>query len=135
MKELLDRIADLSNDIHDYIANTEHCLFYWIDNKQVQDFIREYPEDYDDMWNMEIVSIATSVYVKIHFHDHPDGIENIYRYAALSTFRDSTYAKWMKWNGNIKGLQIKKTEEELKYYQKKLNETKKTLEELKEKDV
>ena len=131
VKEIFEKISLIEKEIYDYIVNTEHWLFYWIANKEVQDFIKEYPEDYEDKVSLSIEHLDVSVYCKIIFDEHPNDIENIYRYAVLATFRDSVKAKWLEWNGKVKELQIKEKEKELAYHKKKVGEIEKEIKELK----
>jgi len=130
-KEIIEKISSIEEEIYNYIINTEHWLFYWITNKEVQDFIKEYPEDYEDRVHLQVSNISSSPSFIIKFDTHPDDIESIERYAVLYTFRDSVKAKWLEWNGKVKELQIKEKEQELAYYKKKVSDTEKEIKELK----
>ena len=131
-KEIIDRITSIEKEVYNYITNTEHWLFYWISNKEVQDFIKEYPEDYEDRVHLSIYSLSpNSPQVKISFDNHPNDVEYIQRYGVILTFRDSVKARWMEWNGKVKDMQIKEKEKELAYYKKKVIETEKEINELK----
>lgn len=131
VKELINRISVLDSDIYKYITDTEHWLFYWIANKEVQDFIKNYPEDYDDRVHLQVSYISSSPSFVIKFDEHPNDIGSIERYAVLSTFRDTVKAKWLEWNGKVKELQIKEKEKELAYYKEKVVKTEKEIKELK----
>lgn len=131
VKNLITKIVDVQNEVLDYISNTEHCLFYWIENKEVQNFIKEYPDDYEDMFYIMVINVSDSPTIRIYFEDHPDGVNYIERYMVLSTFKDSTKARWFEWNGMVKEKQIAEKEEQLEYYKEQLERTKKELEELK----
>lgn len=131
VKDLIDRISALNSDIYKYITDTEHWLFYWIANKEVQDFIKEYPEDYEDRVDLQVRNISSSPSFVIKFDEHPYDIESIERYGVLSTFRDTVKAKWLEWNGKVKEMQISDKEKELAYYKKKVVETEKEIKELK----
>ena len=131
-KEIIDRITSIEKEVYNYITNTEHWLFYWITNKEVQDFIKEYPEDYEDRVHLSIYSLSpNSPQFKISFDNHPNDVEYIQRYGVISTFRDSVKARWMEWNGKVKEMQISDKEKELAYYKKKVIETEKEINELK----
>ena len=130
-EDLIDRISVLNSDIYKYITDTEHWLFYWITNKEVQDFITEYPEDYEDRVHLQVGNISSSPSFVIKFDDHPDDIGSIERYANLTTFKDSVKARWLEWNGKVKELQIKEKEKELAYYKEKVISTEKEIKELK----
>lgn len=131
IKEIIDNVNSLRNNILDYITSTEHCLFNWISNKEVQDFIKAYPEDYEYMFHLSVSNIGTSPLIKISFDEHPDDIPYIERYTVLPTFRDTTKARWMEWNGKVKEIQISEKEKELNYYKNMVDKTEKELEELK----
>ena len=133
IKEILNNITLLKDDILYYIINTEHCLFNWISNKEIQNFIKAYPEDYEYMFHLSVSTIGTSPLIRISFDEHPDDVTYIERYTVLPTFRDTTKARWMEWNGKVKELQISEKEKELNYYKKKVDETEKEIEELKSK--
>ena len=89
VKEIIGKITSIEEEIYNYITNTEHWLFYWIANKEVQDFIKEYPEDYEDKVHLQVGSISCSPSFVIKFDDHPDDIRSIERYGVLYTFNVS----------------------------------------------
>lgn len=131
VKNLITKIGNVQNEVLDYISNTEHYLFYWISNKEVQNFIKEYPDDYEDMFYIIVINVSASPTIRIYFEDHPDGVKYIERYAVLSTFKDSTKARWFEWNGMVKEKQIAEKEAQLEYYREQLEKTEKELEYLK----
>lgn len=131
VEEIFNKITSIEKEIYNYITNTEHWLFYWITNKEVQDFIKEYPEDYDDKVHLQVADINSSPLFVIEFDDHPNDIRSIERYAVLYTFRDTVKARWLEWNGKVKELQIEEKENELAYYKEKVSETEKAILELK----
>jgi hypothetical protein len=130
VKEIINKISSIEKEIYNYVVNTEHWLFYWIPNKEVQDFIKEYPEDYEDRVHLQVRNISSSPSFIIKFDEHPNDIESIQRYAVLYTFRDSVKASWMEWNGKIKELQIMNKEKELAYYKQKVSDAEKEIKEL-----
>lgn len=131
VKEIINKISSIEKEIYNYIINTEHWLFYWIANKEVQNFIKEYPEDYDDRVHLQVSNISASPSFVIKFDEHPNDVESIERYATLYTFRDTVKARWLEWNGKVKELQIKEKEEELAYHKDKVDEIEKEILELK----
>ena len=46
--EIIKDSSKLLQEITDYIRNTEHYIFYWIANREVKDYIQEYPTDFED---------------------------------------------------------------------------------------
>ena len=133
VKEIINKISSIEGEIYNYIINTEHWLFYWITNSEVQDFIKEYPEDYEDRVHLQVSNISSSPSFIIKFDEHPNDIESIERYAVLYTFRDVVRARWLEWNGKVKELQIKEKEKELAYHKVKVGEIEKEILELKKK--
>ena len=131
VKEIINKICSIEEEIYNYIINTEHWLFYWIANKEVQDFIKEYPEDYDDRVHLQVGNIGPSPSFVIKFDDHPNDVKSIEKYAFLYTFRDVVKAKWLEWNGKVKEVQIKEKEEELAYHKERVDKIEKELLELK----
>lgn len=131
-KEIIEKVSSIEEEVYNYIINTEHWLFYWITNKEVQDFIKEYPEDYEDRVHLSIYSLSpNSPQFEISFDDHPNDVGYIQRYGIISTFRDSVKARWLEWSGKVKELQIMDKERQLAYYKKKVVETEKEINELK----
>ena len=131
IKEIINKITSIEEEIYNYITNTEHWLFYWITNKEVQDFIKEYPEDYEDKVHLQVGSINCSPSFVIKFDIHPNDIKSIERYCVLYTFRDEVKARWLQWNDKVKELQIEEKEEELAYHKKRIGEIEKAILELK----
>ena len=130
VKEIINEISSIEKEIYNYVVNTEHWLFYWIANKEVQDFIKEYPEDYEDRVHLQVRNISSSPSFVIKFDEHPNDIESIQRYAVLYSFRNSVKASWMEWSGKIKELQIMNKEKELAYYKQKVSDIEKEIKEL-----
>ena len=122
VKEIRKEITILEDKILDYIKNTENWLFYWIDNKEVQNFVEAYPEDYEIMAHVSIKDINVSPLVHIDFDEHPEGIESIEKYAPLYYFRETTKANWLKWNGRIQELQRLEIEKEIHFHKKRIAE-------------
>ena len=130
-KNLTSKIETLRNEILDYILSTEHYLFKWISNKEVQDFIKAYPDDYEDMIHLHVIYVSEAPKIRICFEDHPNEVEYVDRYTVLSTFKDSTKARWFEWNGMLKERQILTKEQEVKYLREQLETAEKALEYLK----
>lgn len=122
VKSLIDEISNLDVKILDYIESTENWIFYWIDCKEVQNFVEAYPEEYEFMAHVSIKNISGSPLVHIDFDEHPDGIEYIERYVPLYYFRETAKASWLKWNGRIQELQRLKIEEEIRFHKRRIAE-------------
>ena len=122
VKEIRKEITILEDKILDYIKNTENWLFYWIDNKEVQNFVEAYPEDYEIMAHVSIKNINVVPLVHIDFDEHPEGIKSIERHAPLYYFRKITNANWLKWNGKIKDLQRLEIKKEIQFHKRRIAE-------------
>lgn len=133
LKDLISKIENVEKDILDYILNTEHYIFNWIGHKEVQKFIEAYPDDYEDLIYLNVTDASISPKIRICFEDHPEEVEYIERATYLPTFKDSTKARWLEWNGLLKEKHIAEKEHEIEYFKKRLEETEKELEELKRK--
>jgi hypothetical protein len=131
-KDLISNIAKLEVEVVNYIKETDHWLFYWIDNKDVQDFVKEYPNEFEEMCHLYIYELSSLPVFDITFDEHPCGIDSIKSYANLSTFRDVVDAKWKEWNLNIKEKSISDKQEEIKFYKEKLEKAKEELRKLEE---
>ena len=131
LKNIISKIEDVQNDILDYIVSTEHYIFNWIYDKEVQEFIEEYPDNYEDRIYLRVIKSCVTPTIRIYFEDHRNGVEYIERDAFLPTFKDSAKARWLEWNGKVKEKQILEKEQQLKYYKEQLEKTEKELEKLK----
>lgn len=130
LKNILSKIENIEKDILDYITNTEHYIFNWIYCTAVQDFIKEYPDEYEDLIYLQVTNVSQSPTIRIYFTGHPDEIEYIERCTFLPTFRDIAKAGWLKWGGNIRKTQITEKKREVEYHKKQLEKVEKELEEL-----
>lgn len=133
VKDLILKIEDVQHEIYDYILNTEHYIFYWINDKEVQEFIRAYPLDYEDRLRIIVMDASSDPKIRICFEDHPDEfLIYIERLTDLKNFRDLTKARWLKWNGKVNDMQkIVKLEQEIKFFRERLETAEKELDELK----
>lgn len=131
LKNIISKIEDVQNDILDYIVSTEHYIFNWIYDKEVQEFIEEYPDNYEDRIYLRVIKSCVTPTIRIYFEDHRNGVEYIERDAILPTFKDSAKARWFEWNGMVKEKQIAEKEAQLEYYREQLEKTEKELEYLK----
>lgn len=130
LKNILSKIENIEKNILDYITNTEHYIFNWIYCTTVQDFIKEYPDEYEDLIYLQVINVSESPTIRIYFTSHPDGIEYIDRCAFLPAFRDTAKTEWLKWGGNIKKIQITEKKQQVEYFKRQLENAEKELEEL-----
>ena len=100
--------------------DTPHFIMYWIENREVQRLIEEYPDDYENMVSIIVRNVSAHTEVEISFSDHPDAVESISRYCVLLTFRDTAKARWLKWSGKTKEMRIQRLQEELDCYKRRI---------------
>ena len=133
--KIIDDIHQSFEDIREYVLNTEHYIFYWIDNDEIKQFIEDNPEDYEDEIGITIVSLsAGSATVRLDFH--LDGYNtSITRCMHLYTFRDTVKSKWLQYHDKINELRIAETEQNIESLKKQLEEEEKFLAELKNESV
>lgn len=119
-------ISNLLGEVRKYIENTPNCLFYWIGNKEVQDFIKKYPEDYDYMFNIKVTSLrGISCEVEIELEE-----TKITRNCILPNFRQDVEVRFAEWNGKVKELQIAEVEKAIEYHTKEIEKLKSEIAEL-----
>lgn len=131
-KEIITKISSINKEVIDYVLNTEHWIFYWIANTEVQDFIKEYPEDYEERVHIYVENIAASPTFRIVFDEHPNEVDYINRYAVIATFRESAKARWMEWNDRVLDMQLAEKEKEIEYHKKRISLLEKSIAGIKE---
>lgn len=98
LKKIREKIEILKNDILDYILKTEHYIFNWISSKEIQEFIKKYPDNYENMIHLNVIDVNITPRIRICFEDHPNKVKYIERYTNLPAFKDSAKTKWLEWN-------------------------------------
>ena len=136
--ELITRYSDLERDIKKYITDTENWLYYWIDNPEVKNYLREFPDDWEDGVFLSIYSLSGNcMQCTISFKEHPDDVDSITRWCYLNNFRNNTIVKYKQWHSGVRERQLEELNEELEYYAKKAKEVETKINKLKngEKDL
>ena len=116
--EMIGKILTLKDELKKYITDTPHWLVYWIANREVKDFIQEYPNEYEDRVSLEVDHLDEVPSIRIIFDGHPDEIEYISRFCYLSNFRDVVEKNWKEMDNNIKEYRIKELQHDLEYHQR-----------------
>ena len=91
-EKFIDRVCIFSSSSKKYDSlKNKYPIIKGIftEEKEVQDFIKEYPEDYEDRVHLQVRNISSSPSFVIKFDEHPNDIESIQRYAVLYSFRNS----------------------------------------------
>lgn len=130
----LETVNKCYEDIENYITSTEDCLLYWFSNRDVSDFIKAYPDNYNELYTINVLYvIGNSALVRITFDEHPDEqLDCVERYCNLPRFREVVRDKIAEFNGEMEALKKKKIEETIQYHKGKIKELE---EELKEFEV
>ena len=130
----IEDIDKLFKEVRSYILNTEHYIFYWIANREIKDYIEEYPDDFEDNIKLTVDELngGNSVTVEIEFeYDHPHNVERIQRFCHLDTFRDEVKFRFAEYKGSIAELRLKEAERDLEHYKKYIAEEEEKIAELK----
>lgn len=133
--KILDNIHQSFKDIREYVLNTEHYIFYWIENDEIKQFIEDNPEDYEDEFEFTILNVGGgTATVRLDFHLY--GYDtSITRCMFLNTFRQTVKSKWLQYHDKINELRISETEDRIASLKKQLDEEEKFLAELKNKSI
>lgn len=119
--EILNKMSELRKEVENFIVNTEHFIFYWIEEDEVKDFVKKNPEKYEDLIQLSVETIDdSSATVKIQLGTSGNSV--IYRQCHLKTFKAYTEYQWNRFNGRIKELRIKQVQENLDYYRQRAAE-------------
>lgn len=123
INDIIQTINDIRIDVYRFITSTEHWLFYWIENKEVQDFIEEFPEDCEQKATLEITRFDNACSCRIIFDEHPYGVESIERFCTLAIFQNTVKVNYESWNDRVKEMKLEKLNKELDFYKKQVTET------------
>ena len=119
--EILNKMSELRKEVENFIVDTEHFIFYWIEEDEVKDFVKENPENYEDLIQLSVETIDdSSATVKIKLGASGNSV--IYRRCDLQKFKAYTEYQWNRFNGRIKEFRIKQVQENLDYYKQRVAE-------------
>lgn len=119
--EILNKMSELRKEVENFIVNTEHFIFYWIEEDEVKDFVKENPDKYEDLIQLSVETIDdSSATVKIKLGASGNSV--IYRQCHLQKFKAYTEYQWNRFNGRIKEFRIKQVQENLDYYKQRVAE-------------
>lgn len=129
--DVINRINECQKDILEYIYSFEGWPLYWITNEEVKEFIRFYPDDFEERMYLEVEYIkGNSCVFRIYFHDHPNDVDRITRCCVLSTFKDVLSARKAEYKGNMKEYKKQQLLESKEYYENCLKDVEKRIKEL-----
>ena len=131
-KQLIKHISNVFTDVKEYITSNENWIYYFIDNKDVFQFLTKNPSNWKDEVNMKIEHIEHNlVKVAIRFEDE-NGEEIILKgNIILSNFEIRVKCNYIKMQEDILSYKIKEKEDELEYFEKRCKEVRKDIEDLK----
>ena len=124
LSDILKNYEDLKKQVYDFITNTEHFIFYWIEEGEVKSFIKKNPDNYEELMKLSVVSISeTSAWVIIRFAN----ANNLSTRCDFGSFKEYTLYQWEKFNGQLKQHRIRQIKNEINYYRQKLAENEELL--------
>lgn len=124
LSDILKNYEDLKKQVYDFITNTEHFIFYWIEEGEVKSFIKKNPDNYEELIKLSVVSISeTSAWVIIRFAN----ANNLSTRCDFGSFKEYTLYQWEKFNGQLKQHRIRQIKNEINYYRQKLAENEELL--------
>lgn len=121
-KNIITKAQELIQEVKDYITNTEHFIFYWIDSSMVKEFISDNPHDYEELVSINVESVGSvNAQVRICLGPPEEGGENvIHRPCMLTNFRKVTKARWLEYNGKLLEVRMEEARRNLEYHKKKV---------------
>ena len=129
--EVIDRVNECQKDILKYIYNFEGWPLYWITNVEVEEFIKFYPDDFEERMYLEVSNLnGNSCTFNIYFHDHPNDVDRITRSCILSTFKDTLSARKAEKKGKMKEYKKQQLLDAKTYYENCLEDVEKRIKEL-----
>lgn len=132
VKEICEDISNLADEVVDYILSTPNCLFYWIKNEEVRKFIEDNPEDYDTMFDIDVISLdGNSCVVKIKLDICGENETTIMKRCCLATFRKIAMAQFCEHEGKLNEAKIQEMEKSLEFHKERIRQIETELENLK----
>lgn len=127
LSDILKNYEDLKKQVHDFITNTEHFIFYWLEEGEVKSFIKKNPDNYEELIKLSVVSISdTSAWVIIHL-----GKKNMQTRCDFGPFKEYTLYQWDKFNGKLKQHRIRQIQNEIEFHKQRIAENEELLKGLK----
>lgn len=128
LSDILKNYEDLKKQVHDFITNTEHFIFYWIEEGEVKSFIKKNPDNYEELMKLSVVSISeTSAWVIISFAN----AKNLSTRCDFGSFKEYTLYQWEKFNGRLKQHRIRQIQNEIEFHKQRIAENEELLKGLK----
>jgi len=134
IKEILNDITTLEDEVYHYIKSTPNWICYWLDNPNIKDFLIAHPDDYNQNVSLELISIDTSMFTcNVYLYERETDTEECVELVGfLSNFRQTVEARWKEWKSDYKQRKIKEIEEGIVFHKEKVVTLEKELNKLKE---
>jgi len=137
-EEFLDRGTSLIRDIKNYISSNKDWVYYFLNplcdtdaNKALRNIIEEYPVDWEDYVDFEILYFnGSTVKICIIIDDGSECPITLNRFIYLPNFSDTVERNKKVNEGKINELRIANLKEEIEYCKTRLELKEKELNEL-----
>ena len=135
IKDITNDIEKLYDKVRNYIKNTEHYIYNWIDNRHVLEYIEEYPNDFEERISFRVEYVSSCfAYLEITFDDcHPNDVDGFKTFCNLWTLRENAAALYRIHKDDLIKIHIEETEKSVEYHKKELEKAEAKLKELNDK--
>ena len=133
--DLYFRIGDIYRRIENYIKDTEHFIFYWIDDPTIRKFILE-NSDYESLIaNVSVTEICNNtIRVRIYLlTDDTEEESSVSKWLVLNTFRDNVNANYKKHILGIDKYRLEQLKKGLEDHKKRMDEIEREIKTLRQK--
>lgn len=134
-ENLITKIANITNEIKNYISSNKNWIFYFVNplvtgdaNKPIYDIIHDYPTEWEDYIDFDVVNVSgSSIQINVNIDDGSELGISLKRYIFLANFEESINRNMKVYAGKINEIRIENIKEEIEHYKKMLSEKEKEL--------
>ena len=131
-KSIINVSSALFKSIREYILSNKNWLYYFVADKEVFLLIYEHPDDWADYVELKIESLKEcAAYVTVDLGDEYGDFVTVKRWVTISTFEMEVDREYRRYKDNALSHLLKEKEDELKFFQSRVDEVKKQINKLK----
>lgn len=135
---ILERSSELMKDIRNYILSNENLIYYFLNplsssdaNKAIEDIIKEYPFNWEDYIDADIIDFnGSSVKISIKIDEGDEMPISLTRFIYIPHFSETIERNKKLMDGKINDIKITSLKEEIESYKNILSEKEAELEKL-----
>ena len=121
IKEILNDITTLEDEVYHYVRSTPNWIFYWLDNPNIKDFLIAHPDDYNRYVSLEIISIDSTFQCEVYLYERESDTEEcVELVGSLSNFRQTVEERWKEWKSDYREKKINDIEQALAFHKEKI---------------